>query len=46
MPLVPVKYDAPSVPSDSFVAPSSLLVGNVTVGQRSSIWYNATVRGE
>lgn len=46
MPVVPVKYDAPSVASDAFVAPSSLVMGKVSVGQASSIWYNAVVRGE
>ncbi|GFH30552.1 gamma carbonic anhydrase 3, partial [Haematococcus lacustris] len=45
MPIVPVKYASPSLGSDVFVAPSSLLLGNVTVGSKSSIWYNATVRG-
>ncbi|KAL6758020.1 trimeric LpxA-like protein [Haematococcus lacustris] len=46
MPIVPVKYASPSLGSDVFVAPSSLLLGNVTVGSKSSIWYNATVRGD
>lgn len=44
--VLPVKYDLPTLAKDAFVAPSSLVVGNVTVGQKSSIWYNAIVRGE
>uniref|UniRef100_A0A7S0RQY0 Gamma carbonic anhydrase n=1 Tax=Chlamydomonas leiostraca TaxID=1034604 RepID=A0A7S0RQY0_9CHLO len=46
MPVVPVQYDAPSIASETFVAPSSLVVGNVKIGQQSSIWYNAIIRGE
>lgn len=45
-PILPIQYDAPSIASDVFVAPSSVLVGKVSVGPASSIWYNATVRGK
>jgi len=37
---------APSVSEACFVAPSAALVGNVTLGQESSVWYGATVRGD
>lgn len=30
----------------SFVAPSASVIGNVTVGKKSSIWYGATIRGD
>jgi hypothetical protein len=46
MPLVPYKFDQPSVPDDAFVAPSALVSGAVTVGKGSSVWYNAAIRGE
>ena len=29
-----------------FVAPGAVVLGNVTVEENASIWYNATVRGE
>ncbi len=31
---------------DSWAAPGSVLIGNVTVGDDSSVWYNAVVRGD
>ena len=30
----------------SFVAPSASVVGNVSIGEHSSVWYNAVLRGE
>jgi carbonic anhydrase/acetyltransferase-like protein (isoleucine patch superfamily) len=29
----------------SFVAPSATVVGNVSIGEHSSVWYNAVLRG-
>uniref|UniRef100_A0A7S3QRY5 Gamma carbonic anhydrase n=1 Tax=Dunaliella tertiolecta TaxID=3047 RepID=A0A7S3QRY5_DUNTE len=46
MPSLPVQYDAPSSAPGSFAAPSSLMVGNVSLGRSSSLWYNAIVRGD
>lgn len=33
-------------PSTSFIAPSANLVGDVTLGTNSSVWYGATIRGD
>lgn len=33
-------------PLTAFVAPSASVIGDVTLGQNSSIWYGATVRGD
>eukprot|EP00559_Dactyliosolen_fragilissimus_P008702 CAMPEP_0184873112 /NCGR_PEP_ID=MMETSP0580-20130426/41659_1 /TAXON_ID=1118495 /ORGANISM="Dactyliosolen fragilissimus" /LENGTH=277 /DNA_ID=CAMNT_0027375977 /DNA_START=580 /DNA_END=1413 /DNA_ORIENTATION=- len=30
----------------SFVSPSSSIVGDVSIGEKSSVWYGATVRGD
>jgi len=30
----------------SFVAPTASVIGDVTIGQNSSVWYGATVRGD
>ena len=30
----------------SFVAPSASIIGNVSIGEKSSIWYGATIRGD
>ncbi|GAX74770.1 hypothetical protein CEUSTIGMA_g2217.t1 [Chlamydomonas eustigma] len=42
----PIKFDAPKIPSSAFVAPSSLLLGKVSLGEGTSVWYNAVVRGD
>lgn len=36
----------PAVDSQAFVAPSASLVGDVSVGQGSSVWYGTVLRGE
>jgi len=35
-----------SIASDSFVAPSANVVGDVTIGPRSAVWYGAVVLGD
>jgi hypothetical protein len=35
-----------SIASDSFVAPSANVVGDVTIGPRSAVWYGAVVLGK
>ena len=36
----------PNVPPDVYLAPGSQLVGDVSVGSDSSLWFNAVVRGD
>ena len=36
----------PSVADEIFIAPSASVIGNVQLGKRSSVWYNAILRGE
>ena len=36
----------PSISPKAFVAPSASVIGDVTIGDRSSIWYNSVVRGD
>ncbi|GAX76063.1 hypothetical protein CEUSTIGMA_g3506.t1 [Chlamydomonas eustigma] len=45
-PISPIKYDAPQISNSSFVAPSGLVLGKVSLGEGASIWYNAVVRGD
>lgn len=40
------KGDKPKIHESCFVAPSADVIGTVIVGEGSSIWYNATVRGD
>lgn len=35
-----------TIADDAFIAPSAILRGDVTVGRRSSVWFNAVVRGD
>ncbi|KUF05748.1 gamma carbonic anhydrase family protein [Leucobacter sp. G161] len=39
-------YGAPEVHESAWLAPGSIVVGKVTIGAGSSIWYNAVVRGD
>lgn len=36
----------PTIGSNAFLAPSASLVGDVTVGQGSSVWYRTVLRGD
>ena len=36
----------PTYPESCFVAPNATVMGNVTIGEGSSIWYGATLRGD
>jgi carbonic anhydrase/acetyltransferase-like protein (isoleucine patch superfamily) len=37
---------APNVADDAFVAETAVVLGNVTIGQGASIWFNAVLRGD
>ncbi|SHI77650.1 gamma carbonic anhydrase family protein [Flavobacterium terrae] len=36
----------PNIPADCFVAENATIVGDVTIGESCSIWFNAVVRGD
>jgi gamma-carbonic anhydrase len=36
----------PTVGEDVFLAPTAVLIGNVHVGDRSSVWFGAVLRGD
>ncbi len=36
----------PSLHETAFVAPGAVVIGRVTLGEESSIWFNTTVRGD
>lgn len=44
--LMNFKTAQPNVTKQVFVAPSAHVIGNVFVGESSSIWYNAVLRGD
>lgn len=46
MPVTPVKYEVPSMGSNTFIAASGLVSGKATLGDNVSVWYGAAIRGE
>ena len=37
---------APAIPTSAYLAPGAQIVGDVTLGERCSVWYNAVLRGD
>ena len=47
MPIIkPVKGIHPIIPEDCYVADNATIVGEVTMGNECSIWFNAVIRGD
>ncbi len=47
MPLIlPLNGVHPTIPSDCFVADNATIVGDVSLGEKCSVWFNAVVRGD
>ncbi len=44
--LLPFRGKHPQVASDAFVAPNAVLVGDVRVESKASIWFGAVLRGD
>lgn len=44
--LQPFEGAKPQLGKDIFVAPNASVIGNVTLGDQSSVWYGAILRGE
>lgn len=36
----------PQVASSTFIAPNATILGNVVIGEESSVWYGAVIRGD
>ena len=43
MPLFSFEGKRPNVHPTAFIAPTAVLIGDVTVEERASIWYNAVL---
>ncbi|MEN9929196.1 MAG: 2,3,4,5-tetrahydropyridine-2,6-dicarboxylate N-acetyltransferase [Bacteroidota bacterium] len=41
-----VNGKSPAIPSDCYIAENATIVGEVTLGQQCSIWFNAVLRGD
>lgn len=46
MPLMSYKGRWPTVADDAFIAEGAVVIGDVTIGAGSSVWYNAVLRGD
>ena len=46
MPILPNRGIWPTIADDVFIAPGAMVIGNVTIHEGASIWYNAVVRGD
>jgi carbonic anhydrase/acetyltransferase-like protein (isoleucine patch superfamily) len=46
MPLIPFRGVTPRVAEDVFIAPGAQVIGDVTIGAGSSVWYNVVIRGD
>ena len=44
--IITLKGKTPQVSPEAFVAETATLIGDVTVGQDSSVWYGAVIRGD
>jgi carbonic anhydrase/acetyltransferase-like protein (isoleucine patch superfamily) len=44
--ILPWEGTWPAVADNAFIAPGAVVIGNVTVGSESSIWFNTVVRGD
>lgn len=44
--ILPVKDSFPFIGEGTFIAPNCTIVGDVTIGENCSIWFNAVVRGD
>lgn len=46
MAIIPFKDTSPSIASTAFIAPDSWVIGAVSIGERSSVFFNAVIRGD
>jgi len=46
MPILPFKGIWPTIAQDVFIAAGAVVIGDVTIHEGASIWYNAVVRGD
>lgn len=46
MTILPYKGVWPTIADDVFIAPGVVIIGNVTIAEGASIWYNTVIRGD
>lgn len=46
MPILPFQGKWPTIAPDVFIAEGAMIIGDVTIAEGSSVWYNAVLRGD
>jgi carbonic anhydrase/acetyltransferase-like protein (isoleucine patch superfamily) len=46
MPLFSFEGKSPRIHPSAFIAPTAVIIGDVTIEERASVWYNAVVRSD
>jgi len=44
--ILPYKNIYPKIDKNVFIAPGTIIIGDVTIGFGSSIWHNSVIRGD
>ena len=44
--ILPYKGQLPRIADDAFIAPGAVIVGDVEIGNQSSIWFGCVIRGD
>lgn len=44
--IIPFNGKTPAIGADVFIAPTAVVIGDVTIGDGSSIWYGTVLRGD
>ncbi|PIC69949.1 MULTISPECIES: gamma carbonic anhydrase family protein [unclassified Sporosarcina] len=44
--IIPYNNKSPLINESAFIAPGAYLIGDVTVGEESTIWFNSVLRGD
>ena len=44
--ILPYQGVMPTIATDAFIAPNATVIGNVTIGSQSSVWFNTVIRGD
>ena len=46
MPILPYNNIIPTIAEGVFIAPGAMIIGNVTIHEGASVWYNTVIRGD
>ena len=46
MPILPYKGIMPTIEENVFIAPGAMVIGNVTLREGASVWYNTVIRAD